>query len=724
MKKSHFSNKLCMLLFLLFLPLQVLLASTGGGESHSITHQMTTLVLQIGILIFAAKAGGLLMKKINMPSVLGELLVGIIIGPYLLGGISLPGFEHGIFPVAAGEVPVTPELYAFATIASIILLFMTGLETDISLFLRFSVTGSIVGLGGILASFFVGAGATAILFQTDLSDPRCLFLGVLSIATSVGITARILSAHRKMDSPEGVTILAAAVIDDVIGIILLAIVLGVVGVLKGGGGAIDWGGIGEKALKAIGVWLGFTVVGLIFARHISTFLKKFKNKSLFSILALGMALLLAAIFEKAELAMIIGAYVMGLSLSKTDISYVIQEKLHSLQEFFVPIFFTVMGMMVNVRILLSPEILLLGVIFSVVTIMAKIIGCGGPALFLNFNKLGAIRIGLGMVPRGEVSLIIAGTGLAQGILDEKLFGVAILMTLLSSLIAPPLLNLVLGNKAKGSKKDVGEGETVQTLFEFPSAELTDFVTSKVTSAFESEGFFIHRMELEGQVYQIRKDEISVSLHHTDKALDFKTSKEDVGYLKTIVYESLLDIHNAVNKLKDLAKPEEMGKNLVSEESRTQSDIFKQLTVESVVLKLKSTEKEDIIKELVALLEKQGVLRDPDMVLQSVLDREKTMSTGMQYGIALPHGKSDGVDSLKVAIGLKPKGVDFQALDKQPSNIFILVVSPSHATGPHIQFLAAISGILKDEEARKTILSAQTKSDLIKFLVEKSSEKKK
>jgi len=127
------------------------LYASGNNHGNDMIHLMTNLVFQIGIIIFAARAGGMLFEKIGFPAVLGELLAGIIIGPYMLGGISLPGFEHGFFALTEGAaLPISPELYGIATIASIILLFNAGLETDIELFLSYSVAGSIVGIGGII----------------------------------------------------------------------------------------------------------------------------------------------------------------------------------------------------------------------------------------------------------------------------------------------------------------------------------------------------------------------------------------------------------------------------------------------------------------------------------------------------------------------------------------------------------------------------------------------
>src|SRR5574344_744929 len=231
-------------------------------EGESITGVMANLVLQIGIILFAVRLGGFLVKKIGIPSVLGELLAGVAIGPYALGGLGFPGFPQGLFPLYSESLAVSPELYAFSTVASIILLFASGLETDLGLFLKYSVAGGIIGIFGVIFSFVFGDLVGVFLMKASFMDPRCLFLGILSTATSVGITARILSDQKKMDSPEGVTILAAAVFDDVLGILCLAVVLGIVSVLTGSGvgGTLTAGKIGAIAGRAFGIWLGFTAL--------------------------------------------------------------------------------------------------------------------------------------------------------------------------------------------------------------------------------------------------------------------------------------------------------------------------------------------------------------------------------------------------------------------------------------------------------------------------------
>ena len=689
-------------------------------EAAPITEVMSELVLQLGIIIFAVRAGGSLVKKVGIPSVLGELLAGVVIGPYALGGIALPGFPHGVFPLGAGTLAVSPELYGFATVASIILLFASGLETDIGLFLRYSVAGGIVGIGGVVFSFAFGDLVGVFLLNASFMDPRCLFLGILSTATSVGITARILSDQKKMDSPEGVTILAAAVFDDVLGIICLAVVLGIVAVLTGHGGSLNAATILGIAGKAFGIWLGFTALGLIFAKRVANFLKLFKHSYDFSVLALGIALVLAGVFEREGLAMIIGAYIAGLSLSKTDIAAVIQERIHGLYEFFVPVFFAVMGMLVNVREIMSPSVLVFGAIYTGVAILTKVIGCGGPALALGFNLKGALRIGVGMVPRGEVALIIAGIGLAGGILDERVFGVTILMTLVTTLIAPPLLDLTLNLSGYGTKKPVKGDDTATMTWDFPSDEIADLVVDTLLKDLKNEGFYVQMMNIDDGLSQARKDDIALSITEEEHRVTIETAKADMPFVKTAIYEVLLKLHESIEKLKASSDPAALKKELSDMDGRADRDLLRLIDPASVKIDLAGTTKEEIISELVDLLNSVGKLDDKKLVLSDVLQREKTMSTGMQHGIALPHAKSEGVKEMCVAVGLKKEGINFESIDGEPSRLFVLVVSPKKVSGPHIQFLSAIGGILKDPETRENIVRSDRREEVVMYLQAKRS----
>ncbi len=691
---------------------------TSGKKDH--THAMMMFVLQIGVILFAARAGGLVFKYFKLPSVLGELISGIVIGPYLLGGVPFLHFPHGVFPLAEGSIPISMELYGISTIASIILLFMAGLETNLKLFIKFSFAGSVVGIGGVVFSFVIGAFTSSQLLHVPFMHPQALFLGVISTATSVGITVRILLDKKKLDTPEGVTILAGAVIDDILGIILVAIVVGI-SVLEGGSEHPDFGAIGMIAVKAISVWIGFTFFGLMFAEKIAKLLKINHSLQIVSIMSLALALIMAGIFEQAGLAMIIGAYVMGLILSKTDINLTVQENLRPLHSFFVPIFFTTMGMLVNVREIFTMNALYIGGIYTIGAIVAKMLGSGVSALFLNFNKLGALRIGLGMVPRGEVALIVSGVGLAAGIIDEGLFSIAVVMILVTTLVAPVLLSKVLSIEGTGTRKDVKLSETIILEYKFPDNELADLIEHKLLQGFLQEGYILHHHEDDDELYHIQKGQILILLRRDGALIKFDLPLDQKIFIESLLFEMLVDLSSVVSKIQKTLNPEDIIKNIVTsvhpENTSTVYNLNKLFKPEFIKMNLEAEDKESVIKELVEILLKNNIITDADEAFKAVMERENTISTGLQYGMAIPHGRIAGLDKLYVVVGFARNGIDFASLDGKPGKVFILTVVPSDKKVPYIEFLASIAGIMRDKEAVDLLLSKKTESDVIKFFSE-------
>ncbi len=683
------------------------LAAAAEAESGMAARE-TALVIQIGVILFAVRIGSALAQRAGIPTVLGELLAGIVVGPYALGALPLPGFPSGLFAGSMGELAVSPELYSIATIASILLLFVAGLETNFSLFLKYSVAGGLIGLVESVIAFSAGDLLGTVLLRASPLDPGPLFLGIMATATSVGITARILSDQKKMDSPEGVTILAAAVFDDVLGIVFLAVVLGIAALTQSGAeGSLRWGTILAIAGRSFGIWLGFTALGLVLSKQIARFLKAFRNPAQFSLLALGLAMLLAGTFEKQGLAMIIGAYVLGLSLSRSDISPVILDKMHGLYEFLVPVFFAVMGMLVNVRLLLNPVILLGGLAYALVAVLSKIAGAGLPALFLGFNLPGALRVGAGMVPRGEVTLIIAGIGLSSGMLGQKEFGMAVFMTLLTILAAPPILAATLKLPGRGTRAVEKGGETEAAVYNFSSEDVAVLVSDVLIRDLQDEGFFVQMMSVGDGIVQVRKDDIAFSLERKGPDLTLWMDSSDAIFVKTALFEAVAQLNQRFEELRKNLDPKRLTEGLGEEGGRVNPGFREALSPDCIILDLKGRDKESVITELVDRLDSKGLLADRSTVLRDVLEREKSMSTGMQHGIALPHAKTEGVTRIVAALGLKPGGMDFQSLDGEPSKVILLLASPSKQAGPHIQVLASAAALLNDEIRRADLLAAQS-----------------
>ncbi|MFP4151345.1 MAG: cation:proton antiporter [Alkalispirochaeta sp.] len=528
------------------------------------THAVTVLILQLAVLLIAAMTVGHLFEHLlRLPRVLGELTAGMIVGPFALGRIELPGMHQVLFPFETGNaLPVSIELYGIAVLASVILLFISGLETDLPTFLKFSGVGSAVGIGGVIVAFILGD-LSAVLFLPNIDgffDPQALFLGTLSTATSVGITARILSERRKMSSPEGVTILAAAVLDDVIGIVLLAVVVALARVHQG---SVDWGQVGRIAAKAFGFWLGSTALGILLAPRLVKGLKRFGSLEVIAGISLGLALLLAGLAETVGLAMIIGAYVMGLSLSRTDVADQVRERLQGLYAYLVPIFFSVMGLMVDFRAV--APVVLFGLVFSAMAIAGKLIGCGIPALLLGFNRKGAFRIGAGMLPRGEVTLIVAGIGLSAGAIGPDLFGVAVMTLLVSSVIAPPvLIGSFRGGPGYRKIEESGESDaTRQVHLELPSVYTADFLRERIIEAFRNEGFFVSRVDINSRIYRIRQDEIHITMVQREGQITLSTPAANEQLVRLLLLEELVELKELIGSLERMgSSTRSIGDDLV------------------------------------------------------------------------------------------------------------------------------------------------------------------
>ncbi len=408
-------------------------------------HVVAELILLLSIILIAAKIGGEVSERyLKIPPVLGELGAGILISPFLLGGIHWFGGSPIFELPHEGNLPVEPQLFFIAQVAAVVLLFEAGLETDRPQFIKYIRPATAVAAGGVFLPFAMGFAATVVLGFASMDSIQdmipAMFVGAIMTATSVGITARVLADIRRLDSPEGVTVLAGAVVDDVLGIIILAIVVGIAEE-----GTVTASSIGVIFLKAVGFWLGLMIIGSIVARYISQLVLWFKSAGGAVALALALAFVASAVAEiYFGLAMIIGAYTIGLALSSTELKHQIEQPMRQINNFMVPIFFVVIGMQVDFTAFGAGDTSLASaVVFAVVltlfAVISKIVGSGVPALFVGFNRIGAWRVALGMLPRGEVALIVAGIGLTSGVIGQDIFGVSIVMTVVTTVLAPVFL---------------------------------------------------------------------------------------------------------------------------------------------------------------------------------------------------------------------------------------------------------------------------------------------
>ncbi|MFH1518438.1 MAG: cation:proton antiporter [Pseudomonadota bacterium] len=512
----------------------------------------------------AKTAGHLCSHYLKQPQVLGQLLAGMLIGPFALGRLPIPGMGP-LFPAVHGMLPVSSELFALSLVGSVVLLLVAGMETDLDVFLRYSVAGLATAVGGAVVSFTIGAKLVVWFGYADTCfAPAALCMGTMALATSVGVTVAVLSELRKIDSPEGATILSAAVIDDVLGLIVLATV---VSLIATGSGQTDgrqhlpvnpWH-IVAVVVKAALFWTGTMALGILGRRYLRAFLKSFSSVAV-SAVALALALFLAALAEKFGLALIIGAYTIGLAFSRLDMAHEIRRRMTPLHEFLVPIVFCVSGMMVDVTSLHG--VLFFGLVFASGCIFAKLAGSGLGAWPMGFNLRGVLRIGLGMSPRQEVALIVAATALAHGAISKDLYSAGVLMCLVATVITPPALKASFG-PASGLRKE--KKGRVKPMVHFhlalPGPEIAELVAGRMVRAFQQEEFYVHMREHAG-LYEMRKEVMTVFMRRVDAALEFSAVADDLQYARFIVLEEMIALGDVFRDASRLVEMHDLKRTLL------------------------------------------------------------------------------------------------------------------------------------------------------------------
>jgi Kef-type K+ transport system membrane component KefB len=384
-------------------------------ENHA-----TTILLQIFVMFLAAKILALAAERYRVPAVIAEILAGILIGPEVLKLVAIQDWTT-----------------ALAAIGAIILLFDVGLDQKLSTLLEVGGTALLVAVLGVVLPFFLGYG---LLQLTQHSQTEAIFLGAAMVATSVGITARVLQDLGVLRTVVATVILAAAVIDDVLGMIVLAIVSSL------SEGRVAWVEIGSVTALAVGFTIFVVLVGRRVIRRVGPRLARLVPGNAYFVLALSICLGLSVLAEQIGMAAIIGAFLAGLVCSEEEMGPALKEKMQSVHEFLVPFFFVTMGMQMKLSVFGQREILVLAALVTVLAILGKLVGCGLGAYKLGWR--GALQVGVGMVPRGEVGIIVASIGLQLHTISDGLYAVVIVMTLVTTLLTPPVLKMLFARTGK------------------------------------------------------------------------------------------------------------------------------------------------------------------------------------------------------------------------------------------------------------------------------------
>jgi Kef-type K+ transport system membrane component KefB len=386
------------------------------------------LLFVLVIVLVVAKGSGLLSTAIGQPAVLGELLSGVILGPSVIN----------LFGASFLDSPYLEEVtHLLAELGVIFLMFLAGLETDLGEVNKVRRVALLVGSIGVVFPLLMGASASV---PFGFSAKECIFIGIILSATSVSISARTLMELNVLQSRQGLSILAAAVIDDVIGLLVLSFFIAFAVRGDGGGSPVD-------ALLIVVRVTTFFVVAFVVGRFVLPRFARWSMKAPMSEGALTAAIVTALSYAwfaeyVGEMAAITGAFMAGLFLRQTDAHRLIDERARALAYgFFVPIFFVGVGLAANARDIHGSDALLL-IVICLVAVVSKVLGCGLGALLGGESRKSALQIGTGMISRGEVGLIVATVGLSKGIIGTDVYSIIVLTVLATTLVTPLLLRVV------------------------------------------------------------------------------------------------------------------------------------------------------------------------------------------------------------------------------------------------------------------------------------------
>lgn len=401
------------------------------------------LILGLGIIISGAKLGGWAAIRLRQPAVLGELLVGLILGPSVLNLLGWPAFGD----THDSEV-LAHTVYELAEVGVVLLMFMAGLEIDIAEMLKTGRVALTAGVMGVIVPLLLGAG-TALLFRYP--SQAAIFVGIILTATSVSISTQTLLELGRLRTPEGLALLGAAIVDDVLVILILSIFL-----------ALNVSSEAQSSVFMIVLQMvlfltGSIVLGFWLLPKAAEWVQDQPISEGLAALAIVAALLFSwAAEELGGLATITGAFIAGLGFGRSHLRDELAGKMHTIAySFFVPIFFVSIGLKTNIR-LLTGDLLPLTLVLIVIAIISKIIGSGLGARAAGFDSRRSLRVGLGMVSRGEVGLIVASVGVSAAIIQTELFSVVTVIVLVTTLVTPLLLRWGFRDedKPKGPAKEV------------------------------------------------------------------------------------------------------------------------------------------------------------------------------------------------------------------------------------------------------------------------------
>jgi Kef-type K+ transport system membrane component KefB len=384
-------------------------------------------IIGVGILLFAAKLMAELFLRLKLPIVLGELIAGMIVGPFALGGLQIVDGKQ--------LLQINDEIRILGEMGAIVILFMAGLEMTPKEFLKGGKAAFVVGTLGVVIPFFVGL-AVFQLFGFDAL--QSMLIATALTATSIAISIQVLSEFGKLKTPEARLIIGAAIIDDILAIAVLSVVTSIAG-SDGGVADIDITQVTITILQVLGFFAIMLIVSVVVIPKIIT-PRIWKAKGSVEGIATAAFFGAAALAGSIGLSPIVGAFAVGMALSTSKVFDKIESYVGKIGLIFAPLFFAIIGAQVDLRAV-DLNILILSAVIVIVAVTTKLFGCGLPAMYFLKSKQKGMRVGIGMISRGEVGLIVAGVGITAGILTSEVYSTIIIMVVVTTIITPIWLKI-------------------------------------------------------------------------------------------------------------------------------------------------------------------------------------------------------------------------------------------------------------------------------------------
>ncbi len=384
-------------------------------------------IIGVGILLFAAKLMAELFLRLKLPIVLGELLAGMIVGPFALGSFFVIDGQHLLH--------INSEIRVLGEIGAIVILFMAGLEMTPKEFIRGGKASFTIGTLGVVIPFFAGL----VVFQMFGFDAlQSMLIATALTATSIAISIQVLTEFGKIKTPEARLIIGAAVVDDILAIAILSVVSSIAGSEAGIEG-IEITDVVFTILEVLGFFAIMLIVAVLVIPRVIT-PKLWRAKGSVEGIATAAFFGAAALAGSIGLSPIVGAFAVGMALSTAQVFEKIESYVSKIGLIFAPLFFAIIGAQVDLRSV-NLEILMLSGVIIVIAIVTKLFGCGLPAMLFLKNKQQGMRVGIGMISRGEVGLIVAGVGVTAEILTSEVYSTIVIMVAVTTIITPIWLKL-------------------------------------------------------------------------------------------------------------------------------------------------------------------------------------------------------------------------------------------------------------------------------------------